>query len=1090
MKPEDFQGSFQGTLLRLGRRMKAAALLRGAAAGLAVLPSVWLAAFLADNLLRLPGPLRLPLALAALGVSLWSAWRHLLRTLFRAVRPERVACELERRCGRDDNLLINACQLERAALPFWSAGILRSAQAQTAALASETVWQPRALRRVGLAAAGAGLAWLLYATFWPAHVANAWMRLSRPLAETPPLGRVRIETTPARDVACFEGESLRIEARILGGAEDEPPPVLRRAQAGRRFRNASEAPMDVGAEPGRYTATLCDLREPFEFCVAAGGTWSPSVRVRVRRLPRPRSSLFLVTPPAYLVRAQERRPGPPQALAGPRGSAARLRIRFDAPVAEAFWTAGGAEQALTHEDGEWTGETLLEQDGDYQVCVVLPESERRFKVGGGPLFAKPDPAPAVELAGVDVSALVWPGESLPLEPVAADDGGLQELRIERRDLSAGPDAPRDILRHWRYEGPPGRRGETRERWTLTVDPERFPPGSAHVLQACARDFNPEGTVARSRPVVLRIRDPRQAGGTDGSPAEDALTRAVEAQRQALGLTRALILHLDEALAQASLGRHAAGMTARQADARRHGETAAAVLRSAGRTTDALRLDFLTRGEMGWALETLAALESLPASALPGRLDALAERQLFLLHELLALLGRLRALPARPEGGGTRPEPAATLRDAAPQLQQTLRDFAAAQKRILRETLPLAARGPDDLTGEEEDILGRLAREEARQAAFLKDAVDDFSKLPLQDFADGSLASQFHTVYQEVEKAAAELYAKKIELAVPLEQSGLEMAEELLHNLEKWLPDTPDTIQWLMEEPPDMPLPPLAELPMELEDIVGELLDEEAAMTEDIEDVTSSWIGSFDKGVGWDAMDGPISDMSAKAVTGNRLPNQMEIGGRAGEGRSGRSHGQMVESEAAGRGGRQTPTRVTPSPFESGSVADRSEEDPGGSTGGGKLSGFAGQGLRGPAPAPRLEKMARLAGRQAEIRQNAERLQLHLRAWNAPGGDLNQAVAAMRAVETAARSDEGVVLRQAHAEALGAMRQTRDALAAEAQVRRERAPLVRERAEALWMLLREQLPPGYEEMAAAYFLRLAEEERHRGGGAPQRGLIQP
>ena len=54
----------------------------------------------------------------------------------------------------------------------------------------------------------------------------------------------------------------------------------------------------------------------------------------------------------------------------------------------------------------------------------------------------------------------------------------------------------------------------------------------------------------------------------------------------------------------------------------------------------------------------------------------------------------------------------------------------------------------------------------------------------------------------------------------------------------------------------------------------------------MEDVTSGLGDSMDKGVGWDAMDGPISDFSAKGVTGNQLPNSNEMGGRSGEGRSG------------------------------------------------------------------------------------------------------------------------------------------------------------------------------------------------------------
>ena len=53
--------------------------------------------------------------------------------------------------------------------------------------------------------------------------------------------------------------------------------------------------------------------------------------------------------------------------------------------------------------------------------------------------------------------------------------------------------------------------------------------------------------------------------------------------------------------------------------------------------------------------------------------------------------------------------------------------------------------------------------------------------------------------------------------------------------------------------------------------------------EEVEDITSGWLDSLDEGAGWTAMDGPISNMSAKGVTGNLLPNQHEIGGRSGEG---------------------------------------------------------------------------------------------------------------------------------------------------------------------------------------------------------------
>src|SRR5205814_1886410 len=117
------------------------------------------------------------------------------------------------------------------------------------------------------------------------------------------------------------------------------------------------------------------------------------------------------------------------------------------------------------------------------------------------------------------------------------------------------------------------------------------------------------------------------------------------------------------------------------------------------------------------------------------------------------------------------------------------------------------------------ILGELAREEANWAKFFEEKLTDYSKLPLQDFADGSLAKELNAVEQEIKLAAKELYEQKVELAVPQEQSGLENAKSLEHNLERWLPDTPDNQKWTMEEPPAPTDVALAELPAELEDIV-------------------------------------------------------------------------------------------------------------------------------------------------------------------------------------------------------------------------------------------------------------------------------
>jgi hypothetical protein len=582
--------------------------------------------------------------------------------------------------------------------------------------------------------------------------------------------------------------------------------------------------------------------------------------------------------------------------------------------------------------------------------------------------------------------------------------------------------------------------------------------------------------------VLRVRRPQDAaGGSEAARAGDALQRAIEAQRQALGLARNLEVHLDEALQAGTLPRHRASLTDTQTRARLHAREARTSCADRGDSAAAERLRNLAEDEMGLVLSGIAGLDG---DTVAPRVRNVSERQAYILNALLALLGRVHAnAPAKAtEAAGQPPPPAATDEQRGRDLAELVADFARGQRRVVDQSRSLLERGPDDLSEEEREILGQLAREEARWAQLLRDKVDDISRNPLQDFADGKLAKELNEIYEEVQTAAAELYARKIELAVPQEQAGLENATELLNNLERWLTDKPDYQKWLMEEPPQTPDAPLADLPSELEDIVGDLLDREENMTEEVEDVTSSWIDSLDKGAGWDAMDGPISSMSAKGVTGNQLPNQQEIGGRSGEGRTGRSQGQMVESAAEGKEGRPTPSRLTPTPFESASVEDRSSQSPGGATGGGKLSGFAGEGLRGPSPSPRLDRLQRLAGNQTAIRQDAERLSLHLRAYGVPTGDLDGAVRRMRDVEALANAGEGGRIRRAYDAALDGLREAREAVELEAATRRERGALPRQEAEALWAGLRDELPAGYEEIAAAYFRRLA--EATRGGGAKE------
>ncbi|MCP4376820.1 MAG: hypothetical protein GY794_11670, partial [bacterium] len=283
--------------------------------------------------------------------------------------------------------------------------------------------------------------------------------------------------------------------------------------------------------------------------------------------------------------------------------------------------------------------------------------------------------------------------------------------------------------------------------------------------------------------------------------------------------------------------------------------------------------------------------------------------------------------------------------------------------------------------------------------FINETLADFSKLAQQDFSNPALLKELLSVKCDVTMAKDALSKKATEIAVAAAGSAKTKAEVAMDNLEKWLPDKPDREKWAMEAPAggqeniEMP-----DLPEELEDLVGDLLEEEEDLFEEMGDVSSKATDSGEKGLGWDALDGPISSMAAKGVTGNQLPNSSEVSGRSGEGRQGKSTGEFVEDKAVGKGGRRTPTRLTSEPFSKGQIDDKGSEAQGGSTGGGKISGSGADGLEGPVPPEIRKKLERLSGKQAALINKAEQIRARFKVTDHSNLRLFQAITLMNRVK--------------------------------------------------------------------------------------------
>jgi hypothetical protein len=243
----------------------------------------------------------------------------------------------------------------------------------------------------------------------------------------------------------------------------------------------------------------------------------------------------------------------------------------------------------------------------------------------------------------------------------------------------------------------------------------------------------------------------------------------------------------------------------------------------------------------------------------------------------------------------------------------------------------------------------------------------------------------------------------------------------------------------------------------------------------MEDANANWHDSLDKGAGWDAADGPIDNMSAKGVTGNQLPNNNEMGGRSGEGRSGRSQGEMVEDTATGKGGRNTPTRLDPTAFQQGQIKDTSKDPTGGATGGGKLSGQGGAGLEGPVGPQLKEHMQRLAQKETELRNTAERLNLQYQLGRYDNFKLLESIAIMRRVESDLHANRYQTALRRKDILLDSIDNTRTLLGGQISVQHDTTPATnRKLQQDINDAMKGTLPPAWESALKEYYKKLGQE----------------
>lgn len=387
----------------------------------------------------------------------------------------------------------------------------------------------------------------------------------------------------------------------------------------------------------------------------------------------------------------------------------------------------------------------------------------------------------------------------------------------------------------------------------------------------------------------------------------------------------------------------------------------------------------------------------------------------------------------------------------------------------------------DLTEGETDKLN-MSKEELKEIRQnMQDVVEQMAK-DLHMFPEipacNEVADKSREVFEDIEQAKGSENAPASEIAVDRDEGLLEAlkkVEERFADMEMWLMDKPDTTKWKQEgwDTEEIEKIPLVDLPEELEDLVGDLVDQAEEMDEEAQDSASNAMAA-DMPMGWDVADGPISTFGAKGKSGNERPNENEMTGRSGAGREGASNGEIVGKVAKDLEGTPTKARRTHDPFAKGNIEEENPNSLAKATGGGKQSGIGGEGgLTGSAPPRNQLHMRNMPRRQQDLKRKTESLYTKASLLYLPTGELDEATLLMQKAERQARLGDLQGFSETQRRIVHALRNTQRGLAGQETLTLDpRLKMPKHIKEEMVDVGDEPIPPEYEKLVSDYYKAIA------------------
>lgn len=340
------------------------------------------------------------------------------------------------------------------------------------------------------------------------------------------------------------------------------------------------------------------------------------------------------------------------------------------------------------------------------------------------------------------------------------------------------------------------------------------------------------------------------------------------------------------------------------------------------------------------------------------------------------------------------EALAVIKDAHQSIKK-LEDLQASVVDALRET---GSQG-DKTEKLNEDTLEEIAELKANMATAMLKVATDLQSMPELDAVNELVTDTFQT-YEEMKQekgsgtnAVVETGLQKEDFLLDLLTKTGQKADEM----EMWLFSKSDNVKRntenLDKEELKAPIGQVT-MPEELQDIVGDLLEQEEEQKKADDSVTNQ--GDANPDSGWGISEGEWVDYNASGKSGNDRPDHKDQDGRSQVGRQGMSDGEsMARTGKINEGDQNLDKRRTQDSNQSGDIEEEGHSDAV-ATGGGKNSGYSqNKGMEGGEGATRRDTKVDSASAEstrAQLTRNAESVYAQAQLNNLRTYDLKKYIA--------------------------------------------------------------------------------------------------